>query len=360
MAGGWSYERRDYSELPLSEFRPKPMLRVEEHVVARAAFAATDFHNHLGRSGCEARWRIPSVDELLARMDTLGIERVVNLDGRFGEELERNLDRYDRRHRGRFATFCGVDLQSFADGARGGEDLAAQLRSGVEAGARGLKIHKSLGLHFRDRHGEVVLPDRPALAPLWREAARLGVPVLIHVADPVAFFAPLDEHNERLEELLAHPDWWFGDPERFPRHATLMAAFDRLLGEHPDTTFVGAHVASTAEDLDRADALLERHANLYVDISARISELGRQPRRARAFFARWPERILFGSDRPLVDELLHRIYFRALETADEYFAYSPKPIPPKGRWAISGLELGAEILRLVYNENAARLIGPPG
>jgi predicted TIM-barrel fold metal-dependent hydrolase len=180
--------------------------------------------------------------------------------------------------------------------------------------------------------------------------------VLIHTADPAAFFRPVDERNERLEELLAHPEWSFCRPG-MPTHAELLASFEALVAAHPGTTFVGAHVAASADDLGWVSRALDAHPNLHVDIAARVHDLGRQPRAARALFLRHPERILFGSDAiPPSGESL-TAYFRFLESADECYPYTDEAPPPAGRWTISALELPDHVLKAVYSENARRILG---
>ena len=122
------------------------------------------------------------------------------------------------------------------------------------------------------------------------------------------------------------------------------------------TTFILPHVANYAEDLDSVSRLLAANPNVHIDFSARLDELGRQPYRAREFFLRWQDRILFGTDMPASAEM-YRCYFRFLETFDEYF------FPPdydgsfdRRRWAICGIGLPPEVLAKVYYRNAVRII----
>jgi predicted TIM-barrel fold metal-dependent hydrolase len=330
-----------------------PRLSAPSHHVARARVPAIDAHTHLGRWLTGGSWAAPSTTRLADLMDSCNIAAAVNLDGRWGDELEANLDRYDRRHPGRFATFCHVDWTALADGQPG--RLAASLADSVARGARGLKVWKDLGLHVRDGRGRLVLPDDPRLSPLWEQAADLAVPVAIHTADPVAFFEPVDERNERLEELLDHPEWSFADPA-FPRFGQLMRSLEALVAAHPRTRFIGLHAGCNAEDIAWISRMLGAYPNLTIDIAARIAELGRQPRRARALILRHPGRVLFGTDLIPPDRDSYEIYFRFLETDDEYFGYSPSDPPPTGRWCISGLDLPEEVLRLVYSGNARTLI----
>ncbi|WP_242906249.1 amidohydrolase family protein [Actinomadura terrae] len=338
--------------MKLSEYRPRARLRVEESHVPRAAVPAIDAHNHLGR-WLTGDWTIPDVKSLLALMDACGVETIVNLDGRWDAELEANLDRYDRAHPDRFLTFCHVDWTRIG---RPGA-LADSLRRSVEAGARGLKVWKDLGLHIRDDSGRLVLPDDPRLGELWDAAADLGVPVWIHTADPIAFFDPVDERNERYEQLLAHPDWSFADADRFPRFDWLMDSLEALVAGHPRTTFVAVHAGCQAEDLGRVGRMLAAYPNLNIDIAARIAELGRQPRATRELMLRFPDRVLFGTDEFPPSADLYATHFRFLETLDEHFPHSSDDPPLMGRWRISGLGLPEDVLARVYASNAARVLG---
>ncbi len=342
------------SDLPLRRYRPRSQLRRSEHLIVTAAGPVVDAHNHLGRwLSAAGEWVVGDVGRLIDRLDEAGVEAVVNLDGRFGAELDANLDRYDRAHPGRFATFCHLDWRECAV-AGWPARLARGLAASAQAGAAGLKIWKDLGLRVRDEHGHLVLPGDDRLTPVWQAAARHDLPVLIHTGDPAAFFEPIDETNERLEELLAHPDWSFAGQE-FPRHDTLLDSLEQLVAAQPEVTFIAAHLGFP-EDLGWVDRMLTMHPNLHVDVGARLAELGRQPRRTHALLRRHPQRVLFGTDvfPPDVDE--YRRWFRFLETADESFPYSADEPPTQGRWTISGAQLPAEILADVYAGNARRLI----
>ena len=345
----------DLADLRLRDYLPRSALRAAEHRPERAAHPAVDAHNHLGRwLSADGDWVVTDVPRLLADMDAIDVRAIVNLDGLWGDELEANLGRYDRSWPGRFATFCHLDwTETTAPGF--GERLARSLGRSLAAGARGLKVWKDLGLSLTDERGKLLLPDDERLAPVWGVAAQAGVPVLIHTADPRAFFSPVDAANERLEELLANPGWSFAHLGA-GHYDRLLEALEALVAANPATTFIAAHAAGAAEDLDRVDRWLAAYPNLFVDIAARLAELGRQPRRSRALVMRHPSRVLLGSDvfPPSVGE--YAIHFRFLETGDEHFAYSLDEPPPQGRWRISGLELPDDVLKLVYAGNARRLI----
>ena len=243
----------DLGELRLRDFVPRRAVRAARTDLAPTPPAPlVDAHQHLGRWMTDA-WAAPDVGRLLATMDELGIAAVVNLDGMTGDELEANLDRYDRAHPGRFATFAQLDRARFADGDWAA--LGADVADGAARGAKGLKVWKDLGLHLRGPDGRLVGPDDPRLDPVWDACAAAAIPVTIHTADPAAFFDPLDAWNERVEELLEHPDWWFGDRERFPAFELLLDELEALIARRSDVTFIGAHVLGCAEDsrVGRAD-----------------------------------------------------------------------------------------------------------
>jgi predicted TIM-barrel fold metal-dependent hydrolase len=351
--------------LVLTDFQPRSMLHVTETHVEKARFPVVDAHAHLtSRREGAMRFRA-TPEELLEVMDRRGLRTMVNLTGGTGEALAETIKRFDRAHRGRFVTFTEP---TWARASELGYPSwqAEELSRAKDAGARGVKVLKTLGLYLRDGgpSGRLVAIDDPRFDPMWDACGRLGLPVAIHISDPEAFFLPTDRFNERYEELANHPDWAFNTPG-FPSHLELVAACDRVFQRHPGTTFLALHVGHNAENLALVSQRLERSPNMCVEIGARIGELGRQPRTARRFFEKYQDRILFGTDavpggtetpQQIFGDELYRIYYRFLETEDEYFDYAPAPVPPQGRWRIYGLGLPDAILRKVYHENADRLL----
>jgi predicted TIM-barrel fold metal-dependent hydrolase len=334
-----------------ADFTPRSELVVPQRQVPRAKYPAIDAHNHLPMFYLEMD--NVGVGELVREMDFLNVRAMVNLSGGTGDELKRSMEKLDVAYAGRFATFCNVDWAAMGEPGWT-ERATAALEADLRAGARGLKIFKELGLRVRDTHGQLVMPDDERLAPLWDKAGELGAPVLIHVADPVAFFRPLDRLNERWDELHRHPDWHFYGPE-FPSFEELIASLYRLIEAHPRTNFITAHVGCYPENLGFVSQMMDRYPNFHTDISARIAELGRAPYSAREWFIKYADRILFGTDaRPTM--AMYQTHFRFLETADEHFDYAPgAAIPPQGRWKIYGVYLPDDVLRKVYHENAVRL-----
>ena len=330
------------TDLRLTDFAPRHMLVTKSHEIPRAKFPAIDFHNHIDSS---------DPFEVLKVMDACNIERIVNITMQTGETAFEILRRFHSAAPERFSTIAWMDWSDL-DEPGFFERSVERLERIVEAGACGLKIWKDLGLSLRDRDGSMLRVDDERLAPLFEKAADLGVFVMFHIADPDAFFLPIDRFNERYEELNSHPDWGF-----YGSHFTkeeLLEQRNNVVARHPRATFVGAHVAERSEDLASVSRLLDKYENFYVDIGARTAELGRQPYTSREFFVRYADRILFGTDLPPEEEM-YRLHFRFLETADEYFDY-PSHASRQGRWQIYGINLDDDVLRLVYRENALRLL----
>ncbi len=341
-------------DLLLKDFKPQSRLSARKTQIDRPCFPVIDAHNHLGNSFGPG-WVDQPVGALLDVMDAAGVDLIIDLDGGWGEEiLERHLDHFKAAAPERFKHYGGVDWEKWPEyGDSFGEWVAARLRTQAARGAEGLKIWKVLGLKVQDHTGKRVQVDDERLVPLWATAAELDIPVLIHVADPVAFFDPLDRRNERWEELNAHPDWHFPAPP-YPAFLEIMAQFANMVKANPDTTFIGAHVGCYAENLAWVSELLDAAPNFYVDISARMAELGRQPYTAREFCLRHADRVVFGTDLT-ADPAMYRLHYRFLETDDEYFDYSVEEIPPQGRWQIYGLHLPEDVLEKIYALNAKRI-----
>jgi len=359
--------------LELSLYEPRSMLRVPESRVERSKFPTIDFHTHISDStksekGVELspdREYFGTPQELLAVMDRKNIRAMVNLTGGYENGLAEAAAKYDRLYPGRFYTFTEPSYSRFQEADY--PKLQAQAIEGAHRdGARGLKILKTLGLYLRENitSGALVKIDDVRFDPMWDACGQLNLPVAIHISDPIAFFTPTDRFNERYEELNNHPDWSFygGD---FPSNAELIAARNRVIARHPNTRFVTLHVGNFAEDLQNVGDNLDRFPNMSVDIAARVGELGRQPVTARKFFDKYQDRILFGTDatphgdeypQQVFNDQLYEIYYRFLETSDEYFDYAPAKVPPQGRWRIYGIDLPDSVLHKVYYENAARLL----
>ena len=352
---------RDGRPLALENFRPRSMLKVEAHQPMGAKFPCVDVHVH-------PRIRLHHSPEQLRDfvhvMDAHNIAVCVSLDGESGERFDEHAKYLWSEYRDRFVIFANIDWRG--DGQEAdpatwdchrpdfGRRMAMMLEAAKAQGASGLKLFKQFGLEYKNPDGSLIQIDDPRWDAIWEACGKLGLVVLIHTGDPAAFFEPIDERNERWEELRRHPDWSFHGPE-WPKRDDLLAARNRVIARHPKTLFIGAHVANNPEDLATVGRWLDEFPNLHVDLAARIGELGRQPYTARAFFLKYADRIMFATDGPRSPERLLP-HWRFLETFDEYFPYAENPFPPQGFWNIYGLGLPDDVLKKVYHENAARLI----
>ena len=332
-------------DLKLLDWRPKSMLVVKETTVLRPKFPVIDIHNHL-RDLSQAK-------HYLEEMDKAGVWKCVSLDANSRNDFYKEQVRVlHGLAKDRFLLFFRPDF-SRIDEPNFGENEAKRLEEAVRLGCRGLKIAKDLGLTHRDKSGKLVPVDDPRIDPIWAKCGELGIPVMIHVSDPKAFFTPLDQNNERYDELGAHPDWsFYGD--QFPEKMEILAQRNRVIARHPETIFIGAHLATLPEELHVVGNWLDVYPNFYVDIDARISELGRQPRTARKFFIKYQDRVMFGTDTPPNAES-YRIYYRFLETDDEYFDPAGGH-HLQGRWMIYGVYLPDEVLEKIYNKNALKIL----
>jgi predicted TIM-barrel fold metal-dependent hydrolase len=330
-------------EMSFEQYNPVSTLVVPENPVVRARFPVIDIHSH--------HYNMPSQDlsGVITAMDSLNIGVLVNLSGGSGAHLKGAIENIREHYPNRFLVFANVDFEGVGT-PQWGERAAARLEADVRNGAAGLKIFKSLGLRYTDTEGKRIPVDDPRLDPVWEKCAELGIPVLIHSADPKSFWDPMDSNNERWLELKTRP--------RRKRSGTNPAPWNQIIEEqhrmfrkHPETIFINAHMGWYANDLGTLSRLMDEIPNMYVGIGAIIAELGRQPRAAREFFIRYQDRILFGKDSWVPSEF--PTYFRVLETADEYFPYHKKY---HAFWAMYGMDLPEEVLRKVYHQNALRIL----
>jgi len=337
--------------------------------IDKAAFPVIDAHNHL--------WGNWQVEKVLKTMDEVGVISYCDLTGNVHIEfadggyvitpgnIQEFFENCDLKYPGKFYCFTMSNFAQptkkplFNDPGRFVAECIETMNTHAAQGAKGLKILKELGLHYRDSSGELINCNDRRLAPIWEEAARLNMPVLIHQADPAGFFDEVIPENEHFESLKKYPSWSFADP-KFPRKIELLERRNDLIRQHPDTTFILPHFANYAENIPYVSNLLDENPNVYIDFSARLDELGRQPYSTREFFIRHQDRIIFGSDMPAnldCSAEMYRTYFRFLETYDESF-YSPDydGTFDRARWPICGIGLPKDVLKKIYSENILKII----
>lgn len=330
-------------EMSFEDYNPKSTLVVPGEVIKKAKFPFIDVHGH------QYRMATQDLAPVVAAMDTLNMKVMVNLSGRSGDNLKQAVKNVKTNYPNRFVVFANVDFNGA--GAEGWiEKTVAQLRADVKNGAKGLKVYKSLGMYNKDVHGRRLAIDDKRLEPIWETCGELGIPVLIHAADPKSFWEPFDGDNERWLELKTRPRRKRGPNNPAPWEQ-IIAEQHNMFKKHSNTTFINAHMGWYANNLGKLGKLLDEIPNMNVGIGAIIAELGRQPRFAKAFFIKYQNRILFGKDSWKPEEF--PTYFRVLESDDEYFPYHKKY---HAFWAMYGLDLPDEVLKKVYYKNALRIV----
>jgi len=324
------------------EYNPPSTLVVPENPIKRAKFPFIDVHSH--------QWRMGERDlnKLASEMDAMNMGLMVNLSGGSGKNIVDAIKNIKDNQPKRFVVFANVNFNNIDEDF--GERAAAQLERDYNQGARGLKIFKSLGFSVKDKSGNRVAVDDSRLDPIWAKCGELGIPVLIHTADPKPFWEPFDANNERWLELKTHPRRKRSDTNPVPWQQ-LIDERHNVFKKHKNTTFIAAHMAWYANDLAKLGQLLDEMPNMVVEIGAVIAELGRQPKFANKFFEKYQDRVLFGKDAYNPGE--YPTYFRVLESEDEYFPYYKKY---HAYWSMYGLGLPDEILKKLYYKNAIRII----
>ena len=339
--------------MDIGEYSPKSTLVVDENKIYRSKFPFIDVHSH--------HWDMPIQDlsTLVSEMDSLNMAYLINLSGSglatfFGKQdlMERNLTSSIKNVRENFPTRFGVFFNinfNRIDDENFRSNTTLLINDAVNQGAIGLKVYKNLGLNLRDSKGKRVPVDDDRLSFIWEECAKLNIPVLIHSGEPKAFFDPIDQFNERWLHAREKPNS-FRSSNQYPAFDEVMLEQHNMFRKHSKTKFINAHFGWYANDLSKLSKILDELQNVSVEFGAVINELGRQPRAAKKFFIEYQDRILFGKDIYKKDE--YYIYFRVLETSDEYIQYYRKR---HGLWRLYGMALPDDILKKIYYQNALKM-----
>lgn len=335
--------QNEKGRIDFETYNPPSSLVVPEHILSKAKFPFIDVHNHQNNMPAQ------NLSILLGEMDKLNMRVMVNLSGRGGDYLASAINHAREASPNRLVVFTNISFSGVGEPGWAQKTIN-QLEADVRAGAKGLKIFKSLGFSAKDNKGMVIPVDDVRLDPVWKKCADLGIPVLIHTADPKQFWDEPNAQNERWLELLTQPGRNRSANEGFSWEALIQQQHN-LVKKHPSTIFIIAHFGWFANDLDHLGRLLDTYPNMNIEFGAIIAELGRQPRRAKQFFEKYQDRILFGKDSWVPSE--YATYFRVLETEDEYFPYHKKY---HAYWKMYGLGLSDEVLKKVYYKNALRLL----
>jgi predicted TIM-barrel fold metal-dependent hydrolase len=336
----------EMGDMTIEEFEPTSSLVVDENPVTRAKFPFVDVHSHHWRAATMTQG---AADTLIMEMDAMNMAVIVNLSGRSGEALRMAIENMEKRYPNRIVTFANVDFEGVG-GEGWTENAVAQLRADIEAGARGLKVYKNLGMDVVDTDGNRVAVNDSRLDPIWALAGEMGIPVLIHSADPPNFWKPRDKNNEKWLELKLRPNR-YRPPGEYPPFEQIMDEHFDIMRKHRGTTFISAHMSWLGNDLGALGAKLDEHPNMVTEMGAVIYELGRQPRMAKEFLTQYKDRVMMGKDSYNPDEF--HTYFRTYETEDEYFPYYRKY---HAQWRLYGIGLSDDVLQHIYYKTAMNVI----
>lgn len=328
--------------MDIEEYSPKSTLINKKTKLKRSKYPFVDVHNH------QFDMPLKNLNNLVAEMDSLNMGFMINLSGFRGLYLKKSLENIEENAPNRFGLFLNIDFEAI-DESDFEATQTALIDSAVNSGVMGLKVYKSLGLTDIDSKGNRIPINDSRLAPIWDTCGKNKIPVLIHSGEPSSFWHPKDKFNERWLELRQKPNR-FRDPDTNPSFEEVLAEQHEVFKKHPNTIFINAHLGWMGNDLDRLENHLDTFPNVMTEIGAVLAELGRQPKRARSFFIKYQDRILFGKDSYKVSE--YYTYFRVLETDDEYFDYYRKR---HAHWKMYGLSLPDTVLQKLYYKNALDL-----
>ncbi|MCL2188690.1 MAG: amidohydrolase family protein [Defluviitaleaceae bacterium] len=343
--------------LLLRDYNPTSMMTVKHTEITKPRFPVFDGHIHIGSLQMSGTHEPINAQEVVDGLKSAGIFGAINLKMFWGEPLKEHIAQF-KGYEDFIRTFGSVDVARLEE-PDFPKMVDENLREMKAMGVNGLKLWKNIGCGIKDSTGKFIMPDDERLRPIWEGAAKYKMLVLFHIADPKSFFTPVDEKNEFYESLINHPDWVFYG-NGFPTFEALMQAQENLIARNPQTTFVIPHVGSCSEDLGWVGAQLDKHPNMYIDTSARINLLGRQPYTCRDFMLKYQDRILFGTDAGFggagFDIGFYADHYRFFETYDEYL----RPIQAwgwdQGRWYVYGLGLPDDVLKKFYSENVLKLL----
>lgn len=333
--------------LLLKDYRPKSIYKIPVTEVAKAKFPIIDMHSH-------PYAKTPAqVAEWVRTMDEVGVEKTIILAMATGAEFDKIYNDYSK-HGNRFEIWCGLDLTGYEQPGFGAS-VVKELRRCVQTGARGVgEIHdKGEGLHSGNSKAPGMHPDDSRMDPVFEACAELKLPFSLHVADPIWMYQRMDGTNDGLMNAY---EWRLDNKPNIVGLSGMVDILERTAKRHPHTTFIACHLANLDYDLTRLGEVLDRCPNLHADISARYAETGATPRAAAQFYAKYSDRLVYGTDMGF-DRPMYLVTFRILETLDEHF-YEIEQFDY--HWYLNGFGLPDNILSQVYHENAAKVLAARG
>jgi predicted TIM-barrel fold metal-dependent hydrolase len=327
----------------LKDYRPKSIYKIPITEVPKAKYPVIDMHSHPYAKTA------PEIEQWVRNMDEVGIGKTIILTMATGAEFD-EINRKYSKFPERFELWCGFDLSGY-DKPGFGPAAIKELERCRRAGARGVgEIHdKGKGLRSGKSNAPGMHPDDPRMDSLFEKCSELGMPVSLHVADPIWMYQKMDRHNDGLMNAYY---WRLDNQAGIVDLSGMIDILERTLARHRSTTFIACHFANLDYDLAHLGEVLKRNPNLYADISARYAETAPIPRFTSQFYAQHADRLLYGTDMGF-DKPMYRITFRILESLDEHF-YEIEQF--SYHWSLNGFGLNDGILKQVYHDNAAKLL----
>jgi len=362
----------------LKDYRPESIYKVPRTEVNQAKYPVIDVHCHGARPP-------EQLDEMVKLMDSVGVEKTVIFTGATTAERFGQARQLYARYPTRFDLWCSFDLagadqpgfgpnavkaleechrlgalgvgeisdkgRGFASGfggaGRAGRSGAANAPAGLALGPAG---YPGRGSGFSPPSTAPAGPhaDDPRMDPLWERCAQLGMPVNIHVSDPIWSYQPMDRANDGLMNGYT---WMIKVTPGMLGHNELIESLERAVSSHPKTVFIACHLMNLDYDLTRLGQILDRNPNLYADVSARFGELAPIPRFVARFIGQYQDRVLYGTDMGY-NRRMFSTTFRILETADEHF-YAHDLF--NYHWPLYGFGLPDGVLKKVYGDNARKV-----
>lgn len=332
-------------QILLKDFKPVSIYKIPVTTVNKALYAAIDIHSHDYASTEE------NVDQWVKTMNESGIEKTIILSGATGVKFDAVVQKYSK-YPDRFEVWCGLDYSGYdlpGYGPAAVKELERCYKMGAkgvgEVSDKGMGINYSQGLKAPGMH-----LDDPRLKPLFEKCAELHLPVNIHLADPIWMYEKMDASNDGLMNAQT----WKIDLTKpgIIGFDALMGTLENVVKLYPNTIFIACHFANLNHDLERLGSMLDQYPNLYSDISARYAESATIPRAMQAFYQKYQDRLLYGTDMGLNQDM-YKITFRILESNDEHF-YGREI--STYHWAMNGFGLQKDILKKIYRDNANKFL----
>jgi len=329
--------------LLLKDYRPKSIYKIPVTEIDKAKYPIIDMHSHPYAKTPQ------EIAEWTKNMDEVGVQKTVILTMATGTEFDGIYRKYSK-YPDRFEVWCGLDLSGYNEPAFG-PAAVKELERCRQLGAQGVgEIHdKGEGLVSGKFKAPRMHPDDARMDALWERCGELGMPVSLHVADPIWMYQKMDNTNDGLMNAY---HWRLDNKPDIVTLSGMIDILERTLARHRRTTFIACHFANLDYDLARLGVVFDRNPNLYADISARYAETAPIPRFAAKFYEKYAHRLVYGTDMGF-DQPMYRVTFRILESLDEHF-YEIEQFDY--HWSLNGFGLSDETLKQVYHANAAKIL----